>query len=392
MRIAYVEPVVGLNVYGRELLPHLARYVEVEVATDADRSRLCDEVASRFSIVDYAQVANRSNGYYDQIVFQLRNNRLHAPVYELLMELGGVAVMHEITLLGIIGSQTLGRSRRLSFLRHVGLNEGTATALRVGMDLLVLRRGVKKWSHLLMNRRVVQQSRGVIVHNQDAAQVLKARYPHLAVRIVRRGVPPALSFDNVTLRHELDLANRWPVIASFGVVSQRKRIAQVLQAMAEFVQEFPRAVYVLVGPIFEFDLQEAVNRLGLREHVLATGKVDDETFHRYLAATDIGVNLRYPLEGETSSTALRLMSYAKPLLVSNAGFLAELPDSCVIKVEPGPDEVDQIRSGLLALARDAAMRQLMGKSAQDYVARYHTWEQAALTYYGFLGELNPEGK
>ncbi|MEJ2556285.1 MAG: glycosyltransferase family 4 protein [Anaerolineae bacterium] len=189
---------------------------------------------------------------------------------------------------------------------------------------------------------------------------------------------------------ELNLANRWPVIASFGVVSERKRIAQVLLAMAEFVKEFPSAVYVLVGPIFGFDLPDAVNRLGLGDHVLTTGKVDDETFRRYLAATDIGANLRYPLEGESSSTALRLMSYGKPLLVTNAGFLAELPYSCVIKVEPGPGEVDQIRYGLSALARDASMRQRMGKAAQDYVKRYHTWERAAQTYYRFLRELNQE--
>jgi glycosyltransferase involved in cell wall biosynthesis len=390
MRIAYVEPVVGLNVYGRELLPHLARYVDVEVVTDTERNKLCNDVASSFPVLNYTQASNRTNGYYDQMIFQLRNNPLHAPVYDLMMELGGVAVMHEITLLGIIGSQTLSQGRRLSFLRHVWLNEGAATGVRAGMDLFVFRRGVKRWSHLLMNRRVVQQSQGIIVHNRDAAQVLKARYPHLAVRIVRRGVPPALSFDNVALRQELNLANRWPVIASFGVVSERKRIAQVLLAMAEFVKEFPSAVYVLVGPIFGFDLPDAVNRLGLGDHVLTTGKVDDETFRRYLAATDIGANLRYPLEGESSSTALRLMSYGKPLLVTNAGFLAELPYSCVIKVEPGPGEVDQIRYGLSALARDASMRQRMGKAAQDYVKRYHTWERAAQTYYRFLRELNQE--
>ncbi len=387
MRIAYVEPVVGLNVYGRELLPHLARHVEVEVVTDADRSRLCDDVAGAFPIVSYAQAAARANGHYDQMVFQLRNNPRHTSVYDLLLAQGGVSVMHEVNLLGIIGAQTLRQGRRLAFLRQMWLNEGPVTALQAGVDLFLLRRGVKRWSHLLMNRQAIRRSRGVIVHNRDAARVLKARYPHLAVQTVRRGVPPAPLFDDAALRRELGLADRWPVLASFGVVNQRKRIAQVLQAMVEVVNEFPRAVYVLVGQVFEFDLQGMVDRLGLSRHVRATGRVDDDAFAKYLAVTDIGINLRYPTEGETSSTALRIMSYGKPMLVTDAGSLAEFPDNCVVKVSPGATEVEEIRRGLLALAGDETLRRQVGQAALTYVAENHTWEQAAQTYYRFLMKI-----
>ena len=387
MRIAYVEPVAGLNVYGRELLPHLARHVEVEVVTDADRSQLCEDVARAFPVISYAQAAARANGYYDRMVFQLRNNPLHVPVYDLLMESGGVAVLHETTLVGIIGSQTLARGQRLNFLRHVWLNEGAETALKVGLDLFVFRRGVGRWTRLPMNRRIVRRSQGVIVHNRDAARQLRACYPHLPVQTVRRGVPSPRPFDRETLRQTLGLADRWPVIASFGIAAPRKRIPQVLQALVDVVQVFPRAVYALVGPVFDLDLQGMVDRLGLTGHVLATGKVDDETFHQYLAVTDIGVNLRYPSEGETSSTALRLMSYAKPILVTSAGSLDELPDSCVVKIEAGPDEVSQIRQALLTLAGDTSRRQRLGKAAYEYVLRHHTWEQAARSYRDFLEGL-----
>jgi glycosyltransferase involved in cell wall biosynthesis len=140
----------------------------------------------------------------------------------------------------------------------------------------------------------------------------------------------------------------------------------------------------LVGQIFDLDVGGMVNQLGLSDHVLLPGRVDDETFQKYLSITDVGVNLRYPSEGETSSTALRLLSYGKPVLVTGDGSLAELPDSCTIKIIPGLDEVFQIREGLLRLARDEGLRVRMGEAAFQHVASHHTWERAAQGYRDFL--------
>jgi glycosyltransferase involved in cell wall biosynthesis len=381
--LAYIEPVAGLNVYGRELLPYLSCHYEIEVVTDPESEEVAAEVADFFRILQYSDLATRRN-QYDHFVFQLRNNPRHVPVYNLLMEIGGVIVMHEITMLGIIGSQTLRQGRRLDFLRQVWCNEGAATAVRAGADLFLLRQGTRRLEHLLMNRLAVRKSQGIIVHNMGAEQVLRRRYPYMPVRTIRRGVPPAQSFDKTALRQELALVDRWPIIASFGVIAARKRIAQVLEALADVVREFPRALYVLVGQIFDLDVEGMVNQLGLSDHVLLPGRVDDETFHKYLSITDIGVNLRYPSEGETSSTALRLLSYGKPVLVTSDGSLAELPDSCTIKIIPGPDEVFQIREGLLRLARDEAFRLRMGEAAFQHVASQHTWEGAAQGYWDFL--------
>ncbi len=381
--LAYIEPVAGLNVYGRELLPYLSRHYKIEVVTDPETEELSADVADVFRVLQYSDLTTRRNKY-DHLVFQLRNNPRHAPIYNLLMEMGGVVVMHEITMLGVIGSQTLGQGRRLDFLQQVWCNEGAATAVRAGADLFLLRQGTRRLDHLLMNRLAVRKSRGIIVHNVDAEQVLRCRYPHLPVRMVRRGVPPAQSFDNIALRQELGLVDRWPIIASFGVIAARKRIAQALEALTEVVRVFPRALYVLVGRVFDLDVEGMVNQLGLSDHVLLPGRVDDETFRKYLSITDVGVNLRYPSEGETSSTALRLLSYGKPVLVTGDGSLAELPDSCTIKIIPGSEEVFQIREGLLRLVRDEALRARMGKAAFQHVATHHTWEQAAQGYWDFL--------
>ncbi len=388
MRLAYVEPVVGLNVYGRELLPHLARYAQIDVVTSDDRERLCADVAERFPLLRYEELATRQADY-DYVIFQLRNNGAHVPVRDLALSVNGVAVMHEINLPGVVGAKTLRHGRRVAFLRWVAVNEGPLAGLAAGVDLFVRRRPPVR-SHWLMNRDVIRRSRGVIVHNHDAGGQLRQRYPTLPIQVINRGVPPAWPFDPETVKRELGLSERFPVIASFGVINARKRIAQALEAFAQLARQFPEAVYVLVGQVVEFDLEGTVARLGLNRRVVAPGRVDDETFHRYLAATDVGVNLRYPLEGETSSTALRLMSYGKPLLVTAAGSLAELPDSCTFKIEPGPGEVAQIAEALLAFSQDEILRRRMGDAALRHVTQHHAWEQAAQTYYEFLEQLGED--
>lgn len=388
-KIAYFEPVRGLNVYGRELLPHLVQLDEIEVYTDADVSALDEVISSGFPIRSFQEFEINRDGY-DHLIFQVRNNPFHVPVYDALLAHGGVAVLHETKLVGIIGAKTLSRGRRLAFLKEVLANEGVKTFVRSATDLL-LRRGFVRASQYEMNRQALSHSRGVIVHNRDAERQLRSRYPTLPVCTVRRGVPLARSFGLTTTKEALGLSGRFPIVASFGVINARKRIGQALEAFAGIVDEFPAAIYVLVGQPFEFDLKGIVARLGLTGHVLAPGRVDDETFNRYLAVTDIGVNLRYPLEGETSSTALRIMSYGKPMLVTDAGSLAELPDTCTIKIAPGEGEIRQIREALLRLAYDEGQRQKMGTTAQTYVTRHHTWEQAAQTYHQFLEQLATDG-
>lgn len=383
-RIAYFEPVRGLNVYGRELLPELARLDEVDVYTDAGISRLDETVVETFSPRPFEAFGNNGRRY-DHLVLQLRNNPFHVPVYDALLAHGGVAVMHEVVLSGIIGAKTLSQGRRLAFLKEVLLIEGLAPFVRL-LTRLLLRRPFQGF-HYDMNRRAVQRSRGVIVHSQDARRRLSRHYASLPVQVIRRGVPRAASFEPEATKRLLELSGRFPIVASFGVVHSRKRIAQALEAFAGIVSEFPQAVYVLVGPLFQFDLDNLVVDLGLEGRVLATGRVDDETFNRYLSAADIGVNLRYPLEGETSSTALRIMSYGKPTLVTNAGSLAELPDSCVVRVDPGPHEVIQVRHALLELARSHSWRREMGNAALAYVRQHHTWEGAARMYHEFLEQL-----
>ena len=59
-----------------------------------------------------------------------------------------------------------------------------------------------------------------------------------------------------------------------------------------------------------------------------------------MAACDAIVSLRSPTMGETSGSAIRALSLGKPLVVSDVGWFAELPDDAVLKVPVDEREED----------------------------------------------------
>lgn len=385
--IAYFEPIRGLNVYGRELLPHLAQYYDIDIYTDSDVTADTDDVLQTFPVYSYDDFAARERRYR-QCVFQLRNNAHHVPVYDLFVKYGGVAVLHDVNISGIIGAKTLMRGRKLAFLFQVWRNEGLGPFVKSGLNVALRKRWPAETEYM-MNRVACRCSSVIIVHNEHARAAIQPIARRIPIQVVRRGVPSVDgSVDAVSARRHLGLPEEAFVVISLGFVTPRKRIPQVLAAFARLVTQVPNALYFLVGqPVQGFDVEKLLQQLDLVGRVRLTGWVDDEQFYDYLAAAHVCVNLRYPVEGETSSTALRAMSYGKPTLVSNAGSLAELPDDACLKITPNSGETEAIYEALLQMERDEETRRALGERAQSYVRQHHTWEGAAQAYHRFLERL-----
>jgi hypothetical protein len=87
-----------------------------------------------------------------------------------------------------------------------------------------------------------------------------------------------------------------------------------------------------------------------------------------MAACDVLVNLRFPTMGETSGSAIRAMSLAKALVVSEVGWFAELPDDVALKIPVDEFEVPLLERALELAAESSA---LLGRNARAYVEREH---------------------
>ena len=145
-----------------------------------------------------------------------------------------------------------------------------------------------------------------------------------------------------------------------------KRIPQLLEAFALLRQRRPGARLLLVGAAAErFDLERRLERLGIGgEALIREDYVPEERLWSLMAACDVLVNLRSPTMGETSGAVIRGLSLGKPMLVSDVGWFAELPDDVALKIPVDEYEVPTI-AGALELAADHADE--LGAAARAYV-------------------------
>ena len=69
--------------------------------------------------------------------------------------------------------------------------------------------------------------------------------------------------------------------------------------------------------------------------------------------------------GETSGVAIRALSLGRPLVVSDLGWFAELPDEVALKIPVDEREPDALAAALESLAGDEARREAMAAAAAE---------------------------
>jgi glycosyltransferase involved in cell wall biosynthesis len=177
-----------------------------------------------------------------------------------------------------------------------------------------------------------------------------------------------------------------PLIGSFGNVNSSKRIPQLLEAFARLRRERPDARLLLVGAVSPgFDLDRRLQRLGLSaEGIVREAYVEEHRLWALMAACDVCVSLRSPTMGETSGSVIRQLSLGKPVVVSDVGWFAELPDSVALKVPVDGGETETLYAALELLARDDAVRAAMSAAALELVRREHDLARAADLYVAAL--------
>ncbi|MES1256801.1 MAG: glycosyltransferase family 4 protein, partial [Acidobacteriota bacterium] len=359
----------GIADYSSALIAEMAKRAEVTVF---------DSASSRFDPVAY-----------DIALYHLGNNPHHDFVYETALRHPGVVVMHEANLHHLIAHVTIKRGDWDGYMAECELNGG-ATALEFAQRVRRLETG-PDYDGVAMTRRVLNASRGVIVHSHFVARETRAQGFTGPIAVIPHGawIPRT---DRLAARHLLGLDETTPLIGAFGYLKPYKRIAESLRAMRRLIRLDPRAKMILVGePHPDFPVDQLIRTLGLRDHVRILGFVPIESFVDYMGACDIILNLRYPTVGETSGSLQRALGLGKAVIVSDIGSFAELPDEVCLKVPVGPHEEDLIFEYLNTLVARPDLARAMGARAKDWVDRECNWGVVAEQYVEFLDQVR-QGK
>ncbi|MGH9631239.1 MAG: glycosyltransferase family 4 protein, partial [Bryobacteraceae bacterium] len=374
MRLALFSPLPparsGIADYTSALLGPLEKLANVTVFSSIDGGAGSPE-ARRFRADDF-----------DIALYQIGNNSWHAHAYQHALRYPGVVVMHESNLHHLIADITIKRGDWNAYLREVEY-DGGPEALAHAERVRTLQIG-PDYDGVRMMRRILEVSRGVIVHSRSVETEVRAAGFTGPVAVIPHGawVPDA---DRMGSRERLGVSPAEVLIGVFGFLKPYKRIAQSLRVFRRLLRVQPHAKMILVGePHPEFPIQALIQRLGISASVRILGYTPIEDFVDYMAACDIVLNLRFPTVGESSGTLLRSLGLGKAVIVSDVGSFSEYPDEICLKAPVDETEEDCLFEYLSLLASRPDLRIALGERARSWVAEECSWDLVANRYFHFL--------
>jgi glycosyltransferase involved in cell wall biosynthesis len=362
MKVAYFSPLpperTGISEYSELLLPALRRRIEVEVV----------------------QRGRTSPADADVCLYHVGNNPdAHGWIVEALRRRPGVVVLHDFVLHHLVAGLTLGRRDGPGYLGAMQREAGVAGRLLAHgvLDGIVPPLWEVRPEDFPLAGEVLEHAAkpggGLIVHSRYVAErAVAAGYDGRLWRIPHPAWPdPAMAAEDVAGE---------PVVGCFGNINASKRIPQLLEAFAALRSEHPEARLLLVGADLDARLSE------LPAGVERVDYVDERRLWALMGACDVCVSLRAPTMGETSGSAIRALVLGKPLVVSDVGWFAELPDEVALKVPVDAHEAETLGAALELLASNDRARTAMGDAARAYVAAEHDLERSAEAYVAALEE------
>ena len=360
MKVAYYSPLPpersGIADYSALLLSALERLIEVEVVRRGRTRPVAADVA-------LYHVGNDPDA--------------HGWIVDALRRRPGVVVLHDLVLHHLVAGLTIGRKDGRAYLLAMERDAGVPGRLLAHgyLDGRVPPLWETSPEEFPLTGEVLGLATGLIVHSRYVEErVRDARYDGPIWRVPHPAWP--------TPDAEPAAVEGRPLFGCFGHLNASKRIPELLDAFELVRRRHPHARLLLVGPASPgFDVERLV-----RDGVDRIDYVDDSRLWSLMAACDACVSLRSPTMGETSGSAIRALSLGRPLVVSDVGWFAELPDDVSLKVSVEEEEVPELTAALELLASSEATRRAMSDAAREYVRREHDLERVAERYAAALEE------
>ncbi len=376
MRVYYHSPLppakTGIADYSVELLPLLAKHVDVELVaardalTDADRA-LAHELG--VGCVTYSDRSTRASaGALD--IYQLGNNTHHFEILLRSITRPGLAVIHDASFMGLLSS--VGSELRDRFTEY---ELGAAAQEFVSAQRSFL---LYHWQEFLVRNLglVVDSSKGVLVHSDYAFRLISRRYRQPNVHRIHHHVAEAFTssvnsrLENASAASFL-LANRGRLkIGTFGFLTPPKRIDWLVKAFSHALQKGLDGALLLAGePHRDTGIDRLVADLP-PERVCVTGFLSETDMRSLMSSIDLQVSLRFPSVGESSGTLTRSLGLGTPAIVTDHESFGDFSSDMVEKVRLDAGIVDSLACAFLSLAEDPGRFREKGRKAREWVLKH----------------------
>lgn len=360
-------------------------------------------------------------GRYDHIIYTIGNSHHHLGALDLLRRRPGVVLCHDVRLgnLYIAEHGDLPQSYR-SLPRAVRRLYGPTIPEDVGRGTVFTPEQQRRFG-LLLAREVIELSERYLVSSSaarelalsDVAGRFEERVAILPFALEAPAVPdppdapdagagaPRSSDSGdsseaarATLP-EIAALGGAALVAHFGIVDPAKQPSLLVEAFSrlrrppdEGAAPAPRLAFV--GPIADSlaeQLRAEAEELGMADALLLSGVVPPALFRAFVERATVAVQLRSQFNGEASAAVGQCLACGVPTVVSDLGWMSELPDAAVVKV-PAQVPAASLAATLGDLLADAARREELSQAARE-VARRQGFDVTARALLEVLDELAP---
>ena len=378
LRLAYVSPLPpvrsGIAGYSAELLPELANHYDIDVVVDQT------EISIPW-VLEHCGVKTtdwflKNADQYDRVLYHFGNSSYHQHMFDLLVHVPGVIVVHDFYLGDILNYLEANGVQNHAFSRALYKSHGySAVAERFKEGQLA--HVIGKYPANLM---LLQMALGVIVHSEYSRNLTNTWYGnHLSSQVavipLLRAPRSASSIDRQQAREILGLQSDDFLVCSFGLSGAAKLNHRLLEAwLGSALARDRHCSLIFVGEEhggeYGAQLKRSMQASGLAQRVRISGWVDTALFEQYLAAADMAVQLRVASRGETSAAVLDCMNYGLATIVNAHGSFAELPPDAVCML-PEDFEIPQLAATMERLWRSEEERLAIGQRGHQAVIIGH---------------------
>jgi glycosyltransferase involved in cell wall biosynthesis len=369
VRIAWFTTYGGRSAiadYSRHVVEALATEHDVELWVPEARGPLRAPVAP---IVRFTRnpLALARLHRADAIVYNVGNDiASHRAVLAVAGARPGVVVLHDAVMRhyygGLVADRTWSPER---YLRAVSLHHGPAAAEAVAAARIPggdLWSAADTWEQAPLFAEAIAGAAGVVVHGAALEARVRAAWAGPVARLdlpahPRAPLPPPPADEPV-------------VLAGLGGVTANRRIEDVVGVLAARPDLARRVRYVVAGTLaddrYTRALREEIGRAGLGDVVRLAGYVPEAELDELLASAHVFVNLRHPSTEGASASLLAQAQSGRPVIVTDGGSFADVPDDVVLKVPPG--DLDALAGALERLVADPGERAGLGAAGRRWAA------------------------
>ncbi len=229
-------------------------------------------------------------------------------------------------------------------------------------------------------RQGLKQAELILCVSEDVRQrtIEQFRLAPDKLRVIYHGVNNKFTPMNpTTARHYV--SERFQITAPYllvvGKLEKRKNLQRTLQAFAQFRKQIDTPVkLVLAGKRtwHNRDLEQALVELGLQEHVIETGYVDQQTLNYLYSASQFFVFASL-WEG-FGMPILEAMQCGAPVITSNISAMPEVAGGAALLVDPY--NVEELASAMLQLFENPRLCASLRQRGIEHASQF-TWQKAA---------------